>query len=581
MFKKLLENVQREISGKNAKNYVSEITRYHRIQVTEEYNKAALLCKEAFEKNGIKAEILEYRSDGRTYMGFVSPEGWSIQNGLLTIDGEEYANFEREPISIIQRSTPFEGEVDLLYEEFKKDCLVFTHDFKNGKELARKNGCVGIVTDENKSRFDAPDSRQYLSFWGEKLLGFVLSPREGAKLEKQLKKGRKKAYVHIESSLFPSKMKVVSAKIEGETEEELLLIAHLCHPTPGGNDNASGVGLALEVARVLKKFKKPKRGVRILLVPEIHGTAAFISENREFLCGLNLDMVGENQFLCGSPLLIEKTPDATPFFGNHLLEAILEEVKKETTNLLGTRSYPLFMSSVTPFSGGSDHWILSDPTIDIPTPMIIHWPDKFYHTSYDTIDKVDEKELTRVGTIAATYLYFISDMDRKKAEWMARLVTQKAKQRIMEAVLGEKDIEYIVDVEKGAVESIKRVEEIELSEFKEEIERTAELEKKGVKTKKKSPKKGVVPKRTFDGPISHSKMLQDLSFEERKGFNEKMEKNKEFKGTTTLAVFWSNGERNIYEIADKIQNEIGKSSTDFLRWYFEFLEEHGLIEIVE
>jgi len=247
--------------------------------------------KKIFEENGIETEILEYDSDGKKmYLGFLSPEGWSIKKGILRIDDKEYANFEKESISVIQRSIPFKGEVDLIYaekeEDFKKGYLVFTHDFKKGKDFARNYGCLGIVTDENRSKFDAPDSLQYLSFWGEKLFGFVISPREGEKLEKELKKGKKKTYVEIESSFFPSKMKIVSAKIEGEKDEEIILISHLCHPKPGGNDNASGVGLSLEIARVLKKFKKPKRGIRILLVPEVHGTAAFISENRNFLSTL-------------------------------------------------------------------------------------------------------------------------------------------------------------------------------------------------------------------------------------------------------------------------------------------------------
>jgi hypothetical protein len=34
--------------------------------------------------------------------------------------------------------------------------------------------------------------------------------------------------------------------------------------------------------------------------------------------------------------------------------------------------------------------------------MITQWPDKFYHTSTDTLDKVDSTMLARVGTIAAT-----------------------------------------------------------------------------------------------------------------------------------------------------------------------------------
>jgi len=580
MFKEILEDSKREVSGKNAKEYVSGIMRFHRIQVTEGYNKAASLCKKIFEENGVETEILEYDSDGKKmYLGFLSPEGWSIKKGILKIDDKEYANFEKENISVIQRSIPFKGEVDLIYaekeEDFKKGCLVFTHDFKKGKDFARNYGCLGIVTDENRSKFDAPDSLQYLSFWGERLFGFVISPREGEKLEKELKKGKKKAYVEIESSLFPSKIKIVSAKIEGEKDEEIILISHLCHPKPGGNDNASGVGLALEIARVLKKFKKPKRGIRILLVPEIHGTAAFISQNNDFLCGLNLDMVGENQFLCNSPLLIEKTPDATPFFGNYLLQAILEEVKKEVSNFQNTFKYPLFMSSITPFSGGSDHWILSDPTIGIPTPMLIHWPDKFYHTSFDTIDKVDEKELKRVGVIAATYLYFIANMGKKEAEWMAGIVTQRAKQRILES----SDMDYTVDVEKKNLDSIKRIENIDVESLKKEIEDLANFEKKKIKIKEKKIKKGIVPKRKFIGPIDLSKTLLEMPLNEKKKFNETMEKYKDFKGTLDLAVFWADGKRDIYEISKNVKNEIGKVNTDFLIWYFEFLEKHNLIDI--
>ncbi|RLF96941.1 hypothetical protein DRN50_00255 [Thermococci archaeon] len=580
MFRKVLEDSKREVSGKNAKEYVSEIIKFHRIQVTEGYNKAASLCKKIFEENGIETEILEYDSDGKKmYLGFLSPEGWSIKKGILRIDDKEYANFEKESISVIQRSIPFKGEVDLIYaekeEDFKKGYLVFTHDFKKGKDFARNYGCLGIVTDENRSKFDAPDSLQYLSFWGEKLFGFVISPREGEKLEKELKKGKKKTYVEIESSFFPSKMKIVSAKIEGEKDEEIILISHLCHPKPGGNDNASGVGLSLEIARVLKKFKKPKRGIRILLVPEVHGTAAFISENRNFLCGLNLDMVGENQFLCNSPLLIEKTPDATPFFGNYLLQEILEEVKKEVSNFQNTFKYPLFMSSVTPFSGGSDHWILSDPTVGVPTPMLIHWPDKFYHTSFDTIDKVDEKELKRVGVIATTYLYFIANMGKKEAEWLARLVTQRAKQRILES----SDIDYTVEIEKKNLDSIKRMENIDVENLKKEIEDLSNFERKNIKVKEKKIKKGIIPKRKFIGPISLSKTLLEMPLNEKKKFTEKMEKYKDFKGTLELAVFWADGNRNIYEISKNVKNEIGKVNTDFLIWYFEFLEKHDLIDI--
>ena len=37
--------------------------------------------------------------------------------------------------------------------------------------------------------------------------------------------------------------------------------------------------------------------------------------------------------------------------------------------------------------------------------MLIQWPDKYYHTSEDTIDKVDPKMLKVAGVLTATYLY--------------------------------------------------------------------------------------------------------------------------------------------------------------------------------
>ena len=50
-------------------------------------------------------------------------------------------------------------------------------------------------------------------------------------------------------------------------------------------------------------------------------------------------------------------------------------------------------------AGGSDHYILSDPTVGIQTPMLNQWPDKFYHTSDDTLDKVSVDSLGRSGAL--------------------------------------------------------------------------------------------------------------------------------------------------------------------------------------
>ena len=91
---------------------------------------------------------------------------------------------------------------------------------------------------------------------------------------------------------------MVSACIPGVTTEEVAAIAHLCHPQPSANDNASGSGTLIETARVLNtliqsgELAKPQRTIRFLWVPEMTGTYAYLSanENRigETVAAINL-----------------------------------------------------------------------------------------------------------------------------------------------------------------------------------------------------------------------------------------------------------------------------------------------------
>ena len=66
----------------------------------------------------------------------------------------------------------------------------------------------------------------------------------------------------------------------------------------------------METARTLSnliatgRLQRPKRSIRFLWVPEMTGSYAFLATHEEELkntvAAINLDMVGENQDLCGS-----------------------------------------------------------------------------------------------------------------------------------------------------------------------------------------------------------------------------------------------------------------------------------------
>ena len=156
-------------------------------------------------------------------------------------------------------------------------------------------------------------------------------------------------------------------------------------------------------------LERPKRTIRLLLIPEFTGTYAYLEEHRQELskriAGFNLDMVAGTQGKDAGPLIIVDTPDCSHSFSGDLGEAILQTLSRECA-FGGDQVYvPMFSSVRVPFVFGSDHYILSDPTIDIPTVALTQWPDKTYHTSVDSEAHVDSAMLERAAAIAASFCY--------------------------------------------------------------------------------------------------------------------------------------------------------------------------------
>jgi aminopeptidase-like protein len=499
MFKKILECINKEFSGDRAKQFVSKIMNYHRIQATPGFREAAKYCKKVLSEFGLSSEVLTYPADWKSkYWSLDSFEEWDVSEASLYItEPEKYrkklADYNDIKLSLIQRSAPAEIEAEVVVLEDGEDLseyenvnvkgkLVLTKgDFKIVYNLAvEKFGAIGIIFDGIKEvkpirhRMDIPDAVQYSSFWwtkkDKKCFGFVLSPKEGEKLRKLIKERIKnnespiKLKAKVDSKFYEGNIEVVSAIIPGETDEEIIIISHLCHPQGTANDNASGSATNLEIARTINKLinegklSKPKRSIRFLWVPEMTGTYAFLATQEEripkMISAINLDMVGENQDICKSSFLIERTPDSNSSFVNDLVERIRDEFTKDTKNPFGAGRFASFKYANTPFSGGSDHYILSDPTVGISCPMLIQWPDKFYHTNLDTLEKVDPKMLKRIGVIAATYTYFLANADEKETVWLANEMMSKYKRKILKFIQGKiTEISSIKDSKKFKVES--------------------------------------------------------------------------------------------------------------------------------
>lgn len=669
MFKPILEAVQGEFSGQAAKDQVAIISQYHRIQASPGYRDAATHCQCYLTAQGVSAVILPFPATETTrYWSSNLFREWDASEAALHLikeDGteEKLADYRDTKISLIQRSTSFDGEADVVVledgeEEADYDGLdvagkmVLTRgDIHRIYQLAVvRRGAVGILFDGIRAvapvrgPMDIPDARQYTSFWwsegDQPCFGFVLSPRQGLHLRRRAAEKDKPAprvRAHVQSRLYDGMFEIVSALIEGETDEEVILTAHLCHPQHSCNDNASGSAAALEIARTLNtliqqgKLPRPKRSIRFLWLPEMTGTYAYLASFEDdipqMIAGINLDMVGENQDLCKSSFIIVQPPMSMPSFVPALIERIQEDIISGTRSPSGMGGYPLFRHAVTPFSGGSDHYILSDPSVGVPTPMLGQWPDKFYHTSEDTLDKVDPAMLTVTGDLTATYLYFLANAGTAEATWLGyeltaryrRDLTKAMQSIITEAMVtetGSKLFElnkhaharagFMSHHAQQAVASLARLSQ-DMGSFvtglqqriedftTEEVELTSEAirrrgEALGITALEKpsdreddaweTRARHLIPRRVYRGPVDPGRLINRLSQEKQDDWHHLLkEHDKAPRVLSIVALFWTDGQRTLSQIAELVELETGHRDTELLVRYFEFLAQVKLIEL--
>ncbi len=664
MLKSIIEPIRDELSGERALDLVATITRYHRIQASPGFRAAAELAAAELEEAGLGVQLLAFPADPRErYWALPMFQEWEAEGArLFLIEPEErkLADFQECPLALIQRSGPADLEAELVlledgeeaeeYEglDLQGKAILTKGDLQRVYDLAvERGGAVGIAFDglrelPIRQRLDLPDARQYASFWWSgderKCFGFVLTPREGERLRRLFKEGKRlKIRAQVESRSWDGKLEVVSALIPGEGPEEVLILAHLCHPKPSANDNASGAAALLEAARALQalitqgKLGKPKRGIRFLLVPEMTGTIAYLASHEEaiprMIAGLNLDMVGEDQDRCGSSLLIDRLPGASPGFIEPLVRRVREEFTHELKGFSSRGGYAPFRYADVPFSGGSDHYVLSDPTVGVPTVMLIQWPDRFYHTSLDTPDKVSPKMLHLVGSLAASSAYLVANAGEGEARWLAAEVVAQAKaellkliqERLPEALAAGKAEEvrrlaarlaregdYLADRGAKALDSIlklvPRKSEFDLSDERREIlefsghelARARELIARQTKVKLPEELKResepwaeraeeLIPVRRYRGPIAQLQpYLRRLTWEDREAWHRLRKDFKEKPAILpTLALYWADGRRTLAEIIDLVELEAGERAGKWLVRHFELLEKMGLLEFRE
>jgi hypothetical protein len=672
--------VKDELSGSIAKSYVGQICRFHRIQGSTMFHEASEYVKTELQKLGLQDAVIEqFPADGKTkYWTHTSPVGWEVKSAeLRLIEPEEelLCTYEDCPQSLhtFSNATLPEGITAKLvdvgegikpkdYEgkNVKSKLVLATGRARLVHEQAvYKHGAAGVITDaciefpSVRESLDIPDAHAYQAIWptakqlSKVTFGFSLSKRQGNALRAFVKAGKTvKLKAKVDARLFPFYADVITTTIKGRQKpnEEIFLIAHLCHPKPSANDNASGSGLLLEIVRTIqtliktRKIPRPARTIRFIWVPETLGSVAYISNHKELpkrlIAGINLDMVGQNQELCKSTLSLDRTPDSCPSYLNDFVFSLIEQTMKEFDHPTHFGSGSTFRYRMTPFSGGSDHAEFTETTTAIPCVMLLQWPDLYYHTSIDTIDKVSEDTLKRVGWITTVAALTLANATDETALILAYQTASKGMARIAEAshdatmeLQRKKDnpklrskraelakellktfsyytgkIEHIVWREQQAVKSVTRLgENKELNTYlnkyckdiqtmgKHETQKLEEalnfiaktsnitLPTKPEETRAEKELKKLVPKRLFKGTLSNDLLKDELGDKEYEWYQEIDQKDADFSKKMLEIVNFINGKRNAHDIAKTISAEYSPTNPEHVLKFLKDLERTKLV----
>ena len=281
-----------------------------------------------------------------------------------------------------------------------------------------------------------------------------LSYRVRNRLREALARGPVRVRVRLETRIFEADELTLVADVHGTSfpQERFVLSAHV--QEPGANDNASGVAVQAEVARVLGELVSserfaPARTLSMGWGDEISSTRRYIEDDKARAAGIrwgvSLDMVGQDTEKTGGTFLIEKMPDPstiwtrgedrhTDWWGSGRRPISEDDLVPHYLNdfvlsrCLDQAAETGWVVKTNPYEGGSDH--VPFLRADIPGLLLWHFTDMFYHTDGDRIDKVSTTTMENVGVSTAVSAMTLVSADGTTARRIIREIEDAALARL-------------------------------------------------------------------------------------------------------------------------------------------------------
>jgi len=314
-----------------------------RALVSEDFDDAL----DYIDKN-LPITIHEYPSGKKIWDSWIVPQKWEVNHGYIeTPGGKRILDVEDHPLHVITYSDSYEGWIS------RSKLLNHVHTHSGISEAVPYHFRQGY--------------RPWDLEWG-----FCASQEFVESLDEQ------EYYVSIDTNFEDGKMKVGEHTVEGESDETVLVIAHVDH-VGMANDDLSGVAAGVEIMKRLGSREDLNHSYKLLLVPEMIGSAAYLSTHEEtaenFKYGIFLETLGnDNRIMLQHSMFADSRID-------RVAELALRN-RYDDFEVCGFRE-----------KAGDDELIYEGAGYEIPTLSVSRYPYPEYHTHLDDPSILSEERL--------------------------------------------------------------------------------------------------------------------------------------------------------------------------------------------
>ncbi|MEM3986744.1 MAG: DUF4910 domain-containing protein [Candidatus Methanomethylicia archaeon] len=434
MMKNINEILEEEYSIQELMEFLTKLSYYHRIQGSDGIEEAGEYIKTALiERSGRNIELKRY-SYSVPYGSYDPVTGWKVKDGELRLikPKEELLHTFKNSRTLVMAHSPggvVEAEVVHVgngvdpsnYDKIDvKGKIVLAYGYGGiVYRNAELKGACGLLV---YRRSGTEDSVPYMGLFltpeeakEARIPAVTVSRATANRLIQLIERGEKPVVrISVEAEYRSEAWIPVVTMSIGSGSGEIHLTAHYCHPAGTVNDNVSGSAALMELAltfnRAIEKklIEEPdKHIIKFIWIPEYAGSLAYmLNEKPTVVFNINLDMIGEKQELTGSTINFVRSPPKI----YHPYEAVAYYTFRRALSLseeIGSHRRALsYKFDLTPYQTGSDHDVYIQ--LEIPAIMILQWPDLYYHSDQDTVDKFDPKIAKRIAVAAGETAYKIA-----------------------------------------------------------------------------------------------------------------------------------------------------------------------------